>query len=57
MIILPSGYFSSMGKVTKSVADPGFRRGVATYDLAKFLQKLHEIERIWTLRGASLAPP
>ena len=29
-----------------------------TYDFAKFSQKLHEIERIWTLRGgAFLAPP
>ena len=24
----------------------------ATYDFAKFSQKLHEIERIWTPRGA-----
>ena len=34
------------------------RRGAPTYDFAKFSQKLHEIERIWTPRGhASLAPP
>ena len=38
------------------MADPGFPRGVGanppewvpTYDLAKFSQKLYEIERIWT---------
>ena len=50
-----------------SVADPGFPRGGAptprggpTYDFAKFSQKLHEIERIWTPRGEgrmSLAHP
>ena len=47
-----------------SVADPGFPRGGAptlrgapTYDVSKFPQKLHEIERIWTARGrASLMP-
>ena len=34
-------------------------RGGATYNFAKFSQKLHEIERIWAPRGegASLAPP
>ena len=33
-------------------------REALTYDLAKFSQKLHEIERIWTSRGdASLVPP
>ena len=31
--------------------------GASTYDLAKFPQKLHEIERIWTPRRASLMPP
>ena len=31
--------------------------GASTYDFAKFYQKLHEIERIWTPGGASLAPP
>ena len=33
-------------------------RGAPTYDLAKFSQKLHEIERIWT-RGVRVprAPP
>ena len=45
-------------KIRQSVADPGFHRGGAptlrggggalTYDFAKFSQKLHEIERIWT---------
>ena len=48
-----------------SVMDPGFLRGGAptpqgsapTYDFAKFSQKLHEIERIWTRERASLAPP
>ena len=50
------------------MADPGFPRGgganspggVPTYDFAKFSQKLHEIEKIWTPgRGGrvSLAPP
>ena len=47
------------------MADPGFPRGarqplrgVPTYDFAKFSQKLHEIERIWTPWGrASLAAP
>ena len=42
------------------MADPGFPQGgganspggVPTYDFAKFSQKLHEIERIWTPRGA-----
>ena len=29
--------------------------GAPTYDFAKFSQKLHEIERIWT-GGASLSP-
>ena len=57
---------SSCGKL---VADPGFprggsanSRGAPTYDFAKFSQKLHEIERIWTPRGvripcAPLDPP
>ena len=32
--------------------------GAPTYDFAKFSQKLHEIERIWTPGGgASLTPP
>ena len=47
------------------VADPGFPRGgganpggALTYDFAKFSQKLHAIERIWTGgRRVSLAPP
>ena len=46
---------------TLSVADPGFPRGggtnppgeAPTYNFAKFSQKLHEIERIWTLGAAS----
>ena len=47
----------------KTVADPGFPRGrganspgggAPTYDFAKFSQKLHEIERIWTPRGARI---
>ena len=37
---------------------PTPRGGGATYDFAKFSQKLHEIERIWTATGgASLTPP
>ena len=47
-----------------TVADPGFPRGgganspgVSTYDFAKISQKLHEIERIWTLGGRPLRPP
>ena len=43
------------------VADPGFPQsggcqlsggGAPTYDFAKFSQKLHKIERIWTAGGA-----
>ena len=44
-----------------SVADPGFPRGgganspgAPKYDVSKFSQKLHEIERIWTPRGARI---
>ena len=45
-----------------SVADPGFPRGgganspegAPTYNFAKISQKLHEIERIWTPRGAHI---
>ena len=44
------------------MADPGFPRGgganspggAPTYDFAKFPQKLHEIERIWTPGGARI---
>ena len=39
---------------------PTPQRGAPTYDFAKFSQKLHEIERIWTPGGggpASLVPP
>ena len=47
------------------MADPGFPRGggtnspeeAQTYDFAIFSQKLHEIERIWAWRRASLTPP
>ena len=48
------------------MADAGFPRGgganspgAPTYDFAKFSQKLHENERIWTPGGggASLVPP
>ena len=46
---------------TMPVADPGFPRGgganypggAPTYDFAKIFQKLHEIERIWTLKGGA----
>ena len=46
----------------KPVADPGFPRGGGTnppkgapsYDFAKFSQKVHKIERIWTPRGARI---
>ena len=47
------------------VADPGFPRawgansrggGAPTYDFAKFPQKLHEIERIWTPGGEGARP-
>ena len=44
--------------LSHSVADQEFPRGGAanpqgalTYDFAKFSQKLHEIERIWTRKG------
>ena len=30
-------------------------RGAPTYDLAKFSQKLHDIERIWTLGGGRVS--
>ena len=44
-----------------TVADPGFLPGgganspggAPTYDFAKFSQKLHEIERIWTPGGGA----
>ena len=49
------------------VADPDFPEeggptpqggGAPTYDFAKISQKLHEIERIWSPRGAHpLRPP
>ena len=51
-------------KSKQTVADPGFPRrrganppggGALTDDFAKFSQKLHEIERIWT-RGHPLRP-
>ena len=34
-------------------------QGAPTYDFAKISQKLHEIERIWTLGGGGVprAPP
>ena len=45
-------------KWVKALADPGFPRGGGanspggpTYEFAKFSQKLHENERIWTPRG------
>ena len=51
----------------KSVADPGFPGGggganspegrTPTYNFAKFSQKLHEIERIWTPGGRPLRTP
>ena len=44
-----------IGRSLLALADPGFPPGGATtlwgastYDFAKFSQKLHEIERIWT---------
>ena len=46
--------------VKSTVADPVFSRGGGANspcDVAKLSQKLHEIERIWTPRGASLGPP
>ena len=50
--------FSKKKLAHTAVVDPGFSRGwganppgVPTYDFAKFSQKLHEIERIWTPRG------
>ena len=49
--------------ISSAVADPGFprggganSRGTPTYDFAKFSQKLHEIERIWTPGGVPRAP-
>ena len=58
MVALSAVQSSTQGQY--SVADPGFPRGgganypgggAPTYDFAKFSQKLHEIERIWTARG------
>ena len=51
----------SFAVVTYTVADPGLPRGgganspggAPTYDFAKFSQKLHEIERIWTPGGGA----
>ena len=38
-----------------TVVDPGFPRGGAPiFDFAKFSQKLHEIERIWTPGGSKI---
>ena len=31
--------------------------GAPTHDFAKFSQKLHEIERIWTTAGGAHPPP
>ena len=50
--------------MAEAMADPGFPRGgganppggAPIYDFAKISQKLHEIERIWTM-GASLEAP
>ena len=55
MLVLPSGL------APLPVADLGFPRGggtnspggAPTYDFAKFPQKLHEIERIWTPGGGA----
>ena len=55
-------YADTMGKGSKSGADPGFpvgggadpTWGVATYDFVKFSQKLHEIEKIWAVGGGTL---
>ena len=46
-----------------TVADPGFPRGgganspggAPTYEIAKFSEKLHEIERIWTPGGGRVS--
>ena len=57
----PTGMLSCWQKNTSNaMADPGFPRGgganspggAQTYNFAKFSQKLHEIERIWTPGGA-----
>ena len=53
------GHFIRQFSQYLTVADPGFPRGgganspggAPTYDFAKFPQKPHEIERIWTPRG------
>ena len=51
--------------VLLSVADPGFPLGgdanprgggAPTYEFAKFSQKMHAIERIWTRGGVPRAP-
>ena len=38
------------------VGAPTLRGGAPTYDIVKFSQKLHEIERIWTLGDVPRAP-
>ena len=52
-------------KILFTVVDPGFPQGeganspgggAPTYDFAKFSQKLHEIERIWTPGGGGARP-
>ena len=53
------GGWGGSARHPRLVADPGFPeegaptlQGAPTYDFAKFSQKLHEIERIWTPGGA-----
>ena len=63
--ILRSNNWSWSKSLVNPVADPGFPRGeganpprgAPTYDFAKFSQKLHEIERIWTPRGRGECVP
>ena len=49
-------YFRSLlsggSRISPRRGAPTLQGGPPTYDFAKFSQKLHEIERIWTPRGA-----
>ena len=63
MVLVSEKVICGRPRELATMAEPGFPRGGAptprggggapTYDFAKFSQKLHEIERIWTPR----APP
>ena len=49
--LFPDEMLSSGGSRISPRRGRQLSRGAPTYDFAKFSQKLHEIERIWTPRG------